>query len=401
MRRLLVTSLIFFTLFFYGLILSQTRVSVVAEELEPKNHAGFYDYRGVTNVHSSAGIGSGTVQEIAEAAQDVGLDFVFISDLNVFDGSRFPDGYYRQLLVLNAAAYSYLDSRFIIYDVKRPHSIESLGQAQVILADLLSQQGTDAEQDFIILAHPAKPGYAWSGPYPSGLDGVEIINLKSVWQHAWNTSKVSFLWSAFVYPFNSQLALLRLYEEPQEELNLWDQLSSTRRTVGMVGADATAKTIPFEGLFLKFPSYQTFFSPVTNHVLLRSEMTGEVDKDRKKLLRALSDGQFYMCLDVLGNPKGFAAYIQDGERMHMMGSKTKWQPGMKIMVHLPAKPKVPFETAFLKDGQHIMSSNSQDTEFELNGPGVYRIVVRVFTGLTLPDGHRWVSWIYSNPFYVE
>jgi hypothetical protein len=84
-----------------------------------------------------------------------------------------------------------------------------------------------------------------------------------------------------------------------------------------------------------------------------------------------------------------------------MGSRAKWQPGMKLIVHLPQKPKVPFEAAFLKDGQHLMSSNSQDTEYELQGPGVYRVVIRVFTALTLPDGQRWISWIYTNPFYLE
>src|ERR1035437_9593946 len=138
--------------------------------------------------------------------------------------------------------YSYLESRLLTYDRLHRHSLESLGQAQVLLADLLSQSGPDAEPDLIILAHPSKPGFSWTGAYPSGIDGIEVLNLKSIWQQAWNSSKISFLWSAIIYPFNLQLALLRLYEEPGEELNLWDQLSMKANTIGMAGAEATEKT---------------------------------------------------------------------------------------------------------------------------------------------------------------
>jgi hypothetical protein len=401
MRKLLITSLIFFAIFFYGLVMSQLNVNVIPEELEPANHAGLYDYRGVTNTHTELGIGGGTVAEVIAAAQEVALDYIFITDLNLFGPSQVPEGYHRKLLVMRGAEYSYLDSRLIDYDPQRRNTVESLGQAQVLLADILSQEGHDAGQDLLVLAHPAKPGYSWSGAYPSGLDGIEVINLKSVWQRAWEESKISFLWSAVIYPFNYELALLRLYEEPSDELALWDKLSAERHTIGMEGADATAKAIPFGEMHWRFPAYQTFFSLASNHVLLRSELTGEAESDRRKILKALSAGQFYMSLDVLGNPKGFAAYVQDGDKTFPMGSRVKWSPGLKLMTFLPNKPRVPFETAIMKDGEHITSSNTVETQYEIKEPGVYRVVVRVFPTLTLPDGQRWISWIYSNPFYVE
>lgn len=401
MRRILIASLIFFFFFTYGLVLTQIHVKVIREELEPANHPGFYDYKGATNVHTNRGLGSGSPNDVIHGAQEAGLDFVVLSDLNVFGAPPAPEGYHRKLLVLDVPQYSYLESRLLLYDPARRHALDSLGRAQVLLADLLSQSGPDAEQDLIVLAHPTKPGFSWSGPYPSGLDGLEIVNLKSIWQHAWNSSKISFLWTMIVYPFNSDLALLRLYEEDHEALALWDQLSANRRTVGFIGTEATAKTSPIGSFYLRFPSYATSFSLASNHVLLRSELTGEAESDRRKIMKALAAGQFYVSLDVLGNPKGFAAYLQEGERIWPMGSRVKWVPGMKMNVRLPRKPRVPFEAAFLKDGQHIMSSNSVETEYEVHGPGVYRVIVRVFPTLTLPDGQRWMTWIYSNPFYVE
>lgn len=401
MRKTIIASAIFFLIFAYGLVLSQTQISVIPEELEPKNPVGFYDYKGVANVHTDRGLGSGSPTEVIKAAQEVGLDFLVLTDLNAFEQPALPEGYHRKLLVIGAGAYSYVDSRVLLYDLQRRHSLESLGQTQTLLADLLSQSGSEEKNDLIVLAHPTKPGFSWSGAYPSGLDGIEVINLKSVWRQAWENSKPSFFWSAIVYPFNTSLSLLRLYEEPERELELWDQLSATRHTVGMAGAEATARSTPLGIGSIKFPSYQTSFSLLSNHVLLRSELTGEAEGDRRKILTALSDGNFYMSLDVLGDPKGFVAYIQDGEKTHLMGSRVKFQPGLKLIVKLPRRPRTPFEAAFIKDGQHMMSSNSVDSELEIHGPGVYRVIVRVFTSFTLPDGNRWITWLYSNPFYVD
>lgn len=401
MRKILIVSSIILLFFFYGLVLSQGRVSVFNEQLEPKNASGFFDYRGVTNVHTDLSGGSGSASEVIKEAQEAGLDFLYLTDTNIFGPNTAPEGYHRKLLVTNAAQYSYLDSRLLVYERRGRQALDSLGQAQTFMADLLSRTDETNPSELLILAHPFKPGYSWTGPMPEGLNGLEVINLKSVWQYAWTSSKFSFLWSTLIFPFNPQLALMRLYDEPEQELRLWDQLTSIRNTIAMAGADATAKTGSGEGFGLKFPSYKTSFSLASNHVLLRSEMTGEAESDRKKLFDAMAAGQFYMCLDVLGNPKGFTAYIQDGEKIIPLGSRVRYSPGMKLVVKLPSQPLVPFETAFIKDGQHFMSSNSVETEFDLHGKGVYRVIVRVFPAITLLDGQRWLTWIYANPFYLD
>lgn len=401
MRKILIASAVFFLIFFYGLVLSQTRVSIIADELAPKNAAGFYDYRGVTNVHTERNLGSGSAFDVVKAAQEANLDWLFLTDLNQFTPSPIlPDGYHRKTLVMTADEYSYLDSRLLLYEVGKQPTFETLGQSQLYLADLLSQTPA-AREDMVVLAHPLKPGYTWNGPYPTGLDGIEIVNLKQAWRKSWDSNKVSFFWSAFVYPFNSDLSLMRLYDEPQDELDLWDQLSHTRHTIGMAGADATAKTASVGEISWKFPAYQTSFSLLSNHILMRSELTGEADGDRRKILTALARGEFYVSLDVLGNPKGFTVFAQNGDHAMMMGSRFKRARETRIVVHLPSQPTVPFEAALIKDGQHIASTNAVDSKFDITEPGVYRVLIRVFCGFTLPDGNRWVTWIYSNPFYID
>ena len=401
MRKILIASGIFFVLFFYGLILSQTRLSAISEELDPKNPPGFYDYRGISNVHSDRGMGSGSTLDVIRAAQEANLDYLILTDLNAFEDSVVPDSYHRKLLFMTGNESSYLESRVLLYDIAKTHSLEGHGQAQLLIADLLSQSPKETKEEFVVLAHPTKPGYTWNGTYPSGLDGIEVLNLKSLWRKAWDANKISFLWSAIVYPFNSDLALIRLYDEPKEELDLWDQLSTKRHTIGMAGAEATAKTSPIGDAYLRFPSYQTSFSFVTNHVLLKSELTGEADGDRRKILTALRDGQFYMSLDVLGNPKGFSTYISQGDQMIPLGSTVKLVPGMKVNIRLPSRPKGSFEAVLFRDGQRVGTFGQVEATFEIKEPGVYRVIVRTFRNFMLPDGNRWITWIYTNPFYVH
>jgi hypothetical protein len=400
-RKLLIGSGIFFALFAYGLFLANYDVRILQEDFKTTHSPEFYDYRGFTNVHTNLGLGSGTHQDVITAAEEAGADFVFFTDLNLFGEKPAVEGYHHKLLVLVGASYSYLDSRIMTYDLQDESQIETLGQAQILLADLLSRSGADAAENMLVLEHPFKPGFQWSGPYPPGLDGIEVINLKSIWQEAWQESKASFIWSMIVYPFNPHLALLRFYTEPKQEVELWDQLNLTQKTIGFAGTDATARTGGVGDFHLKFPSYQFLFELVSNHVLLKSELTGESEGDKQKVIDALNAGQFYMSVDLIGNPKGFVAFVQDGERMQPMGARFKNRPGQNLVIRLPQRPRVPFEIAVLRDGEHVQSWNTEEAQLPLDKPGVYRVVVRVIPSLPLPDGKRWLTWIYTNPFYVE
>jgi len=136
--------------------------------------------------------------------------------------------------------------------------------------------------------------------------------------------------------------------------------------------------------------------------LLATELTGNSVDDRQKILSALFKGQFYVSLDILGDPKGFLATLLNrrGE-VFPLGSTVNWQEGLSMQVHLPQRPTVPFEVEIYRDGERIVQSNSQDTHIPLHAPGVYRVKVRVIPTLPLPDGKQWIPWIYTNPVYVR
>ncbi len=402
MRKFLFLTAVVFAYLIYGVYLASFDVRVQSEELVRDQPRGFFDYRGVTNVHTRMSTGSGDLAEVVAAAQDSGLDFLSVTDLNLFDKPSSLAGYHGHLLVSIDGEYSYLNSRILNLGASTSDHLQGPGRSQVLFADMLSRPDRPKEFGAFMLAHPVKPRYEWSGEIPSGLDGIEIINLKMVWQRAWQKKKLSFLMSLLVLPFNERLALLRLFEEPTEEVRMWDDLTRTRKMVGFSGADAEAKFyIGGTRFFFEFPSYETLFSLVRNHLLLRAELTGNVTGDLEKLSTAIRDGQFYMSLDILGNPKGFNAYVRSAKKQIVpMGSSVNFSAGLVLEVNLPEKPKVPFDVIVYRDGERVITSNQQNTTYLIRSPGTYRVMVRVIPTLPLPDGKKWIPWIYTNPFYV-
>ncbi len=388
---------------FYGIFLSRFDLRVIPGELTARDPQGFHDYAGVINVHTNLSSGSGSPLEVIRAAQEARLDFIFLTDLNVFDSShKKMEGYHGNLLVFVDSEYTYLNSRLLNIGVTTERDLTGPGRAQVFFADQLGQQVRPEDQGLFVLAHPFKPKYVWVGDYPPGLDGIELINLKSLWQNAWLNSRWSFMWSLLIFPFNDRLALLRLFQDPTEEARLWDELNARRPTLAFAGTDAEASLRVSGDFVLKYPSYQTLFSLTRNHVLLTSELTGESSTDRKKILQALSRGQFYIALDILADPKGFVAALVDSKGdIHPPGSQLKWHEGLELMVHLPNRPASPFEVEIYRDGERVMQANTQDTKIRLHAPGVYRVKVRVIPTLPLPDGKKWIPWIYTNAFFVR
>lgn len=405
MKKVIALIAIAMLLLTYAIALSLRDTSTIPDTLDAKNHPGFYDYRGAINVQTSLSHGFLTPSEAIRAGQDSKLDFIIFNELNRFIPGGAPEGWQRQLLVVNGGKFSYLESRLLSIDPERLKTVESLGQAQTVIADLLSREGDhqknpSSTKDSLILGQVSRDGTEWTGNYPSGINGLEVLNVRQSISRMWRDSRLSMLWSVLIYPFNSDLALVRLFADLDTSFEAWDRISRERRAFGIIGTDAGLPSY-FLGITIRSPSYETLFGLATNHILLRTELTGEYESDRAKILTALTNGQTYFAFDVLGQTKGFATWYEDGAGIRSLGSRVRLEEGGRLMVRLPKKPSVPFETVILRDGLSIMTSNSTETEFRILQGGVYRVVVRLFISPSLFDGGRWIPWIITNPIVVS
>lgn len=384
----------------FGIFVSRTNLNIISE-FSTQKHPLFHDYKGVTHTVSTHSQGSGDTKTIIASAAKAKLAYLFITDLNHFQPTSEITGYQQGVLMLPGKKVSFVDSHLLLYAQESLSQVDSLGASNAMANDLLNKQKKTDTAPLLALAHPFKKGFHWNEQHSNGLDGLEVINMRHMWQQAWLNKKASFLWSLFLYIFNPEVALLRLINEPLNELRFWDKLDSNHATIGLLGNQSTAKIFNLGFMSSRFPTYQQSFEFASNHILLRSELTGVVERDRKKIFSALKKGQFYMAIDALAPPKGFAAYVKKGRRIYPIGSHLKFQKGLKLFVDLPQVSTVPLEVKVYRNGQEIALSKKINSHWKITQPGRYRIYARLRLQFPIPGELRWVPWIYTNHIYIE
>lgn len=400
-RFLVLVSGLLIAYFCYGIYVAQSDIEVFPVEIKGENPPGYHDYRGAINVQTDLSLGSSHPAQVIDEAKRVGFDFLVLTDVNQFEQAESINGYHDNLLVMSEAEYSFLDSRLMIIAESQSKFEGMRHDVNLFLTDLLSQERGQGREALAVLAHPFVHGQStWTGAYPPGLHGLEVLNPKSIGSKAWDSSKLDVFWSFVIYPFNTKYAFLRLFREPHEETLLWDKIASERPFFGFAGADASARAVPLANYHMRFPSYQKSLEIVSNHVILNSELTGNFQKDRQKIYHAMKSGSFYFSLDLLGDPKGFIATLTDRDRVLPMGSTVTFHPGLRLQASLGREPTSFYEIVLFKNGQREEIVNKAVLEHEIKGPGVYRFAVRVSPLFPLPDAKKWITWIYSNPFFV-
>ncbi len=387
--------------FSYGFYLATFEIKLFDNPRATRMNELFYDYRGVTHVVTSYSKGSSAPPDILIEAASANLSYLFFTDLNLIERPYDLAGYQGNVFTFSSQKLSYLDSHVLVYSENPDFYIDSMSAAHAQLHQHFSEPPSPEKSFITVLAHPFKPQHQWTGDYPIGLDGIEVINMRHLWQELWFHDKPNFIWSLFTYPWNPQLSLLRLIKDPRRELDLWDFLNKQKPTLGFLGNQTTAKIFRLLGLNFTFPSYERSFNFGSNHILLPSELTGHVESDRKKIFQSIRKGHFYFAFDALGSPSGFATFMQQGEKNHLMGSQLKLSRDLKLVVELPEGLIIPSTIEVFKDGVLFFQSQEHKVSLPVKEAGNYRVVVKIQPQLPLPDSEKRFGWIYSNPFFVQ
>lgn len=402
MRRLfLFLSFIVLIYFTYGFYYATYSIEIYKNESAPRSHPFYHDYNGVSHVVTSFSKGSLTPPKILLEAARADINFLFFTDLNLTDRPYNIQGYHGNVFTFSTQKLSYLDSHILIYTSNSDFYFDSMSAANAQLHQHFSEPPGEEKKFLAVLAHPLKKNHGWTGEYPPGIDGIEVINMRHLWQETWFHNRERFVWSIFTYPFNPQISLLRLISVPHRELELWDFLNKDHRVLGFLGNETTAKIFNVLGLNFTFPSYEKSFKFGSNHILLESELTGYVESDRKKIFTGLKKGHFYFSFDSLGSPIGFAAYIVSEGQRYLMGSEIALKPGMDLVIDLPKGINVPSIVEVIKDGSLFFKSNQSQITLPIKESGNYRIIVKLKPLLPLPDREVWFGWIYTNPFFIK
>ena len=345
------------------------------------------EYIGAIHMHSTFSDGTGEVPDIAKFADEVGLDFIMLTDHNTLRALK--EGYekwYGSTLLLVGCEINDKENKnhYLAFGIDEAFTTRTPAKKYVAKVKELDGIG--------FLAHPHEkrkhkehPAYPWTEWDTEDFTGIEIWNHMSEWvENLTEENK----YRSFLHPLRT------INAPPKETLKVWDELNQTRKVIGIGGIDAHAHKYNLVG-FLEveiFP-YKVLFKSIRTHILVDEEIKkGKSEKDIEKakwqIYNALKDGKCFVANDYVAESKGFRFYAELNGKKYQMGDSI---PDHKYITFKVLIPGITAEIKLIRNGRVIETNNGMDAEFVINKKGAYRIEVYFEER----------AWIYSNHIRVN
>lgn len=351
-----------------------------------------YEYVGNLHMHTPYSDGEWHHDRIAEAAMRAGLDFIAVTDHNVWvrgpEGIREKDG--KRLLVLvgeeiHDQARDPQKNHLLVYGAET----ELAGFArdpQELIHRVRRANGV------CFLAHPKdpalplvdEPDLSWVSWEVEGYTGIELWNYMSEFK-----SMLTSWGSILRYAYNPELGIQGPFPEVLER---WDSLlAAGRRVVAIGGADAHG-TVYRKGPLQRalFP-YEFLFGAVNTHVLTPEPLSGDYGLDRFLVLNALRRGNCFVAYDMAAPTRGFTFTAHGEAGSALMGDELQARLGVTLQVLAPRLCKL-----HLKHNGRVIGEwdKRAHASYVATEPGAYRVEAYIrYKG-------RERAWIFSNPIYV-
>lgn len=352
-----------------------------------------YEYRGNMHMHTVYSDGEATHAEIARAAINAGLDFIIVTDHNVWvDGL---EGYYgnapgqRVLLLVGEEVHDVRRhpqaNHLLAYGVERELAPYAQDPQAVI-------DEVNASEGLSFLAHPVEraaplfdeDALPWLDWEVEGYTGIELWNYMSEFK--------SYL--------PNRLAAVRAALNPDtvisgpfpETLALWDRLLREGKRVKVIGgADAHGTRYSLGPVTREIFPYEYLFRCVNTHILTPRQFTGDYEHDKQLVLQALRDGRCFVGYDLPHPTTGFRFTAQGHNFDTVMGGWIRLGHGVTLQVVSPLVADI----RLIKDGKLVMQeTSSTHRTYIASDTGAYRVEIYLnYKGK--PRG-----WIFSNPIFI-
>ena len=339
----------------------------------------FHDYKGTIHMHSTYSDGKGTIEEIAAAARQVGLDFVITTDHDTLDPlAEGKEGWYEGVLVLAGSEITTKAGYYLALNISQ---LPSEGDPRDHVEQIKGQGGMS------FVAHPFgfRDRWDWANWTVPGFTGMEIYDLTD---DLLKESLISYIKFFFVGLFNPRETFSSYLDRPTKELQKWDELTLQWRMIGIGGTNVHAK---FRVFGRTIDPYWKLFKLVHNHVLVKEGFTGDLEHDKPLLYGALSQGHVYVSFGIWGEARGFSFRASNGEQELMMGEEATWGGPVRLRADLPQEGLV----KLIRDGEVILEAGGKTLDYEVRDRGVYR--VEAYRNVE----EEYKLWIISNPIYLR
>jgi hypothetical protein len=253
--------------------------------------------------------------------------------------------------------------------------------------------GVRQEGALSFLAHPYDPAaplfheadLSWVSEEVTGFTGIELWNFMSEFK-----ARLTSLPSAVLHAFFPQ----RSAEGPfLEVLARWDRLLEAGEQIVAIG-NSDAHAIPYRMGPIRrviFP-YRFLFGAVNTHILTDQPLSGEVDRDRRRLFYNLARGHCFVANNLPASARGFRFSAQSDRGEAMMGDSLDTRFGVTFQIRTPQLAVI----RLIRHGILIKEWEARETVVHnASEPGAYRVEAH------LPFQGKLRGWIYSNPIYVR
>jgi hypothetical protein len=349
--------------------------------------------RAAYHVHSTRSDGSGTVEEIAQAAAASQLDVVILTDHG--DGTRAPSArYLHGVLCIEAVEVNTADGHVVALGM-RPSPYPLAGTARAVVDDIHRLGG------MAIAAHPDSPRTAlrwrdWSVP----VDGLEWLNADSEWR---DDIAVALGRMLLTYRLGPPQTLAALLDRPSGTLARWDEMTRRAGIVGLAGADAHARlglrdhTPDGDAAWQwKIPSYEASFQTFSMRLIPEQPLTGEADSDARLVLSAITRGRAYTVIDGLAEGGTTEFRLVSGTWQAQTGGILPIDGPVRaeVRVHGPRGTRL----TLYRNGEPWHETDRTDFRLDVPAePSVWRLEARVPTSPGQPP----TPWLVTNPVYLD
>lgn len=363
----------------------------------------WHHYSGNMHIHTSYSDGEKLHAEIAAEAIAAGLDYIIVTDHNVYVTG--VEGYYenehgRVLLMTGEEVHNVRRqpqaSHFLAYGAGKELARHA-PDPQALIDETLGAGG------YGFLAHPHErdlplidsPDLGWHDWDIEGFSGLEIWNYMSSFKNAvaarleklrWKNKLVSALVGLWM-----TLHPERYVTGPEPEtLALWDDFLSRGMRVAAIGnSDAHGTPMSLGPITrLVFP-YEFLFRAVNTHVLIRQPLNGELAHDKALILGAIGQGNSWVAYDMPAPTKGFR-FSGHGIGKGIMGDQIK----MDVAATLQAIAPTRCHMRLIHQGQVVAEAHDTTLTHIPVDAGPYRVECYI------PYLGQRRGWIYSNPIYL-
>lgn len=363
-----------------------------------------YEAIGNMHMHTPYSDGEKWHQEIAEDAIRAGLDFIIVTDHNVWVNGL--EGYYRsengRVLLLageevHNARRNPQASHLLVYGAEQELSCYAADPQNLI-------NQVKATGGYCFLAHPHEkdfpladyPNLGWHDWPVEGFTGLEIWNYMSSFvcrlterlQKLSNPSGLLAKLVALQYALHPERHITA--PEP-ETLALWDELLAQGKQITAVGnSDAHGTPMSLGPITRIIFPYEFLFRAVNTHILTSQPLNGDFHHDKRLVLEAIGKGNSWIGYDMACSTKGFR-FTGQGVNKGRMGDRIRLDAGATLQIAVPQKATI----RLVRHGRVVaQAQNSTHLTHIPVEEGAYRVEC-----LIQYEGKE-RGWIYSNPIYL-